>query len=161
MHILQAPMTSKPYMMLTTYHLPTPLRCWKVGEELTKFTKWFGLKPLHDPLHPAQDWAPWSHKTLHAEVKRRTPKNPGGSAWHYDGDTTPGSKVDCAIVLWSEHTPTEFRRNGSDKVYTPQPFEVVIFHNRHCTHRRPPGLEGKRRFIFRQRVEIPTEFPLP
>lgn len=146
-----------PYVVLGTYQLPSPLKCWKIGEDLCKMTKKLGLAPLHDPNHPAQDWCPWSSNFLHAEVK----KNAAGivpakaNVWHYDGDTTPGAETDCGIVLWSNVAPTMIRHNESEKVYRPKPFEVVLFRNSRCTHRRPDDAPYHR-YIFRQRVNVPN-----
>ena len=140
---------SKPYIVLDTYY-PNDLNCWAIGEDLTALTKSLGFRPLNDAAHPAQDWTPWSDLDLHAEVKNWTPDAPDGKAWHQDGDTTPGSRMDCRIILWADKTPTEFR--VEDKVYQPKPFEVVIFNNLKCHHRQPPNAPD-RRYIFRQRVE--------
>ena len=160
----------KPYVVLSTY-VPQVMpadkwnaskgwRAWKVGEDLTNLTSKRGLIPLYDPKHPAQTWPSWFSTKLHAEVKKWTPEHPGGEAWHYDGDTTPGAKTCCALVLWASNTPTEIRLNSDSKVYQPEPFEVVIFHNEHCSHRRPPSAP-ENRFLFRQRVEVPTHIKLP
>jgi len=111
-----------------------------------------GLIPLKDPVHGPQTWVPWFSEKLHAEVKRRTPKNPKGEDWHQDGDLDPGSNMDHALVLWSSNTPTEFEHEGV--VYQPKRMEVVIARNLGCMHRRPPGAP-RIRWLFRQRVEVP------
>lgn len=146
-----------PYITLGSYH-PDVWKCWKIGRDLTTITKNHDLVPFNDPVHPAQPWATWCSEKLHAECKRRTPRNKGGEDWHKDGDTTPGARMDCAIVLWSSKTPTEFQLEG--KIYQPKPFEIVLFNNRSCSHRRPLNAPRKR-FIFRQRVEIPKHIRLP
>src|SRR5258706_16345065 len=118
----------KPYIVLDTYYPPF-LKCWKIGEDLTALTKSLGFRPLNDPKHPAQDWTPWSDLNLHAEVKNWTPDAPDGKEWHQDGDTTPGSKMDCRIILWADKTPTQFRHyqnqpkdwGESGVVYQPKP----------------------------------------
>lgn len=146
----------KPYIVLDTYYpnmFSFAAKCWRIGKDLTDLTKALGFKPLNDPEHPAQDWAPWSDLDLHAEVKNWTPDAPDGKAWHQDGDTTPGSRMDCRIILWADETPTEFCFQGAyQKIHQPKPFEVVIFDNRACFHRQPPNAPD-RRYIFRQRVE--------
>lgn len=147
----------KPYKVIGIYYPPF-LKCWKIGFDLTKLTKALGYTPLNDPKHPAQDWAPWSDLPLHAEVKNFTPYAPDGKVWHQDGDTTPGSRMDCSIILWCNDTPTEFKGTSilaqtlAGVIYQPKPFEVVIFNNLDCYHRQPPTAPD-RRYIFRQRVE--------
>lgn len=158
----------KPYIVLGMYYpvkLPADKwnpkpgwRAWKTGEDLCELTASKGLKPLYDPVHPAQTWPSWSNTKLHAEVKKWTPEHPGGEAWHYDGDTTPGSQTNCALVLWASNTPTLIKFNNKEKIYQPEPYEVVIFHNLHCHHRRP-SKAPEDRFLFRQRVEVTLELP--
>lgn len=63
-----------------------------------------------------------------------------------------------AEVLWANKTPTEFQYQG--KIYQPKPFEVVLVKNLSCYHRRPKDAPG-RRWIFRQRVEVPKHIDLP
>src|ERR1051326_2918296 len=99
---------SKPYIILATYYpkvmppdkwnVKAGWRAWKVGVDLCAITKKAGLVPLYDPIHPAQTWPSWYDSKLHAEVKKWTPTHPGGESWHYDGDTTPGAKTECALV---------------------------------------------------------------
>jgi len=139
----------KPYKVLGVYK-PTKWRPWKVGRDITAMTNKLGMKPLHDPIHGPQMWAPWVNEKLHAEVKRRTPKNPKGEDWHQDGDLDPGSKMNHTLVLWASNHPTEFEVNG--QVYQPKPYEVVAFNNLDGRHRRP--LDAPRvRWMFRQRME--------
>lgn len=146
----------KPYIVLNPFYCSDMFsfadKSWRIGTDLVAFTKSLGLKPLNDPEHPAQDWTPWNNLHLHAEVKNWTPDAPDGKVWHQDGDTTPGSRMDCRIVLWADKTPTEFCFKVGDKIFQPKPFEVVIFNNKACYHRQPPNAPD-RRYIFRQRVE--------
>jgi hypothetical protein len=149
----------KPYLVLKTYE-PTVWRSWRIGTELTAYTKSQGLVPHFDPQHPAQDWVPWVDPQLHAEVRIWTVKNPAGAGWHQDGDTTPGSDMKCAIVLWADSDPTEFSYEG--KIWQPKPYEIVIFKNLTCSHRRPPHLKAdSERWVFRQRVKVPNWKELP
>ena len=151
----------KPYIVITKYtpqKLPPDKwngsygwRCWKIGEDICQITKEFGLIPLNDPIHGPQTWTPWYNIKLHAEVKKFTPKHPKGAQWHTDGDLDPGSKTNCALVLWSSSTPTEIQ--FKNKIYQPEPFEVILVRN--ITHRRPANAPNQR-FIFRQRVEVPS-----
>lgn len=144
------------------YYRPKKWRVWTVGEVLTSFTRELRLIPLVDPVHGPQTWAPWYDETLHAEVKRRTQKNPKGAEWHKDGDLTPGSQMNCQIVLWCSNTPTEFislddgekarTAKGNTIIYSPRAFEVVLFHNLECLHRRPANAKHHR-WVFRQRIK--------
>jgi hypothetical protein len=143
---------------LGTY-IPPFWKCWKIGQDLTDMTRRLGLVPLDDPRHPAQAWTPWNSLILHAEVKRWTPSHPKGAEWHQDGDQTPGSRMDHALVLWSTRMPTQVR-DKEGRVWTPQTYEVIIFKNLSCAHRRPPEVKGER-FTFRQRVEVPKHMELP
>lgn len=152
-----------PFLLLGTYipsGPPKGWKCWRIGRDLTRFSREKGLLPHFDPLHGAQEWAPWYDLALHAEVKKRTPKNPKGEDWHQDGDLTAGAKMDCALLLWASTTPTEFRVGSRGRVAQPEPFDVVLFRNLLGYHRRPPGAP-RDRFMFRQRVKVPTHLLLP
>jgi len=146
-----------PYIVLGTYK-PTIWKSWKVGRELTEFTRKQGLIPHDDPKHGPLTTVPWFSMKLHAEVRRRTFNTKQAEGWHYDGDTTPGSKPDCCLVLWASNTPTEIQYQG--KIYTPKPYEIIIFKNMSVRHRRPEDCP-KVRWMFRQRVEIPKHMELP
>lgn len=139
------------YELLGRYK-PTVWKCYRIGRDLCNFTRSLGFRPLKDPVHGPQLWVPWVSETLHAEVKRRTPRNPKGEDWHQDGDLDPGSRMDCGIILWSNLTPTQFR-DSTGRVVQPKPYEVVYIRNLACFHRRPPDAP-RNRFIFRQRVEL-------
>ena len=140
-----------PYMVLDVYK---PYR-WNpriVGRDLTDLTKSHGLIPHVDPAHGPLTTVPWYSNKLHAEVRRRTFNTKKAEDWHYDGDTTPNSKPDCALVVWATNHPTEIKYNGT--IYTPKPYEVIIFKNMDCTHRRPENCP-RVRWVFRQRVAVP------
>lgn len=143
-----------PFLVLGTYH-PPRWKSWVVGHDLTAMTKKAGLVPHVDPAHGPLLTVPWYDEKLHAEVRRRTFKTKQAEAWHYDGDITPGSKPECAIVTWSTNTPIEIQRNGESTIYSPKPYEVIIFHNKHVVHRRPPGCP-RVRWVFRQRCAVPS-----
>lgn len=149
-----------PYKVLFDY-VPPYLECPVIGTQLLyRLRLYYGFLPLNDPEHPAQDWTPWNSVKDHAEVKNWTPDAPDGKAWHQDGDITPGARINCAIVLWANKTPTEFKWTSNGKIYQPKPYEVVVFHNAHCYHRQPPKCPNLR-YIFRQRIEIPKYMELP
>lgn len=146
----------KPYKVLGTYRPPV----WSaklVGQELTRLTEDFGLVPHVDPAHGPLLTVPWVSEKLHAEVRRRTFKTKQAEDWHQDGDTTPGSKPDCCLVLWATNHPTEIKYQ--DKIYVPNPYEVIIFKNMSVKHRRPEGCP-RIRWVFRQRVEVPLHMEL-
>src|SRR5437868_5466712 len=103
-----------PYKVLA-YYKPTIWKSWRVGRDLTRMTRELGLVPHVDPAHGPLHSVPWWSEELHAEVRRRTFKTKQAEGWHYDGDTTPGSKPDCCLVLWATNTPTERRWRG--KIY--------------------------------------------
>lgn len=131
-------------------------RCWKIGEDLTEITKNLGLVPHKDSKHGPQDWVEWYDYSLHAEVRKQTLKNGEGRSFHQDGDTTQGANMACALVLWCSNTPTEYQRVGDNKIYQPEPYEIVISHNLKSYHRTPnnaPTGWGNR-FVFRQRVAL-------
>lgn len=153
---------NKPFVVLGTYK-PKVWKAWKVGEDLTDLTASFGLVPHVDPVHgPIKLVKSWYSDALHAEVRKKTSlKAMSAEGWHYDGDTTPGSKPECCLVLWATANPTEFTfKNGNGKVFQPEPFQVVIAHNLHALHRRPAGSPVDR-WVFRQRVAVPTHMELP
>lgn len=149
-----------PYKVLGIYK-PDEWKSWKVGKDLTALTKKLGLVPHVDPAHGPLNTSkkcPWVSLSLHAEVRRRTFNTDQAEGWHYDGDTTPGSKPNCCLVLWASNNPTEIMYQG--KVYQPKPYEVIIFKNMSVTHRRPANVP-KIRWVFRQRVTVPTNIQLP
>lgn len=139
----------KPYVVLGTYW-PKVWSAFRVGNDILAITRKLGLRPLNDPIHGPQTWAPWCSEKWHAEVKRRTPKNPKGEDWHQDGDLDPGSRMDCGIVLWATNTPTQIRVGTN--IFQPKPKEIILFRNLVGHHRRPPDAP-RIRWIFRQRVE--------
>lgn len=154
-----------PYKILGSYK-PVGKQPWSplaIGTFLTNFTKGLGLKPHNDPAHgPLILTKAWYNIPLHAEVRTRTSLTAmSAEGWHYDGDDTPGADSNCCLVLWSSKTPTEFKfMHGDGTVYQPGPYEIVIAHNMHALHRRPAGCP-RVRYIFRQRVAIPTHMELP
>jgi len=148
----------KPYVVLKQRYVPKRWRAWRIGRDLTRLTRQKGLIPLDDPAHGPQTFRAWANKKLHAECGPRTNKGGQGEDWHQDGDTTPGAKMDNAMVLWANRTPTQFRYKG--KIYQPKPFQVILVRNLACHHRRPKDAP-KRRWIFRQRVQVPTHLDLP
>lgn len=149
---------SAPYVVLRKRFVPRRWRAWYIGRRLTDLTEKRGLIPLDDPAHGPQTFRAWCDEDLHAECGWVTYKGNQGEDWHQDGDLKPGSRMDNAMVLWSNRTPTEFRYKN--KIYQPKPFEVILVRNLACHHRRPANAP-KRRWIFRQRVEVPTHIKLP
>ncbi len=149
----------KPYIVLGRYEPKQLTKAWKVGKYLTRLTAKKGLVPHVDPAHgPNKLTKSWYSDELHAEVHKVTANIESAESWHYDGDTTPGSKPECALVLWSSDTPTEFKWHN--EIYQPEPYEVVIARNLECLHRRPANCPRKR-WLFRQRVTVPTHMILP
>ena len=146
-----------PYVVLGVYK-PEEWKSWRVGRDLTNITKECGLKPHYDPAHGPLTTVPWYSIPLHAEVRRRTFKTAQAEDWHYDGDTTQGSKPECCLVLWASNHPTEIQWNG--KIYVPKPYEVVLFKNMSVRHRRPANVP-RIRWVFRQRVGVPNHIDLP
>lgn len=143
---------SVPFTVIGEYR-PTEWKAYKVGRDICRITRQAGLVPLVDPVHGPQTWTPWHNEELHAEVKKRSPRNPKGEDWHQDGDLDPGSVMDHALVLWATNTPTQFRV-GSD-VYQPKPYSIVVARNLGSFHRRPPDAP-RVRWLFRQRVVVPA-----
>lgn len=148
----------KPYIVLRSRYVPRHWRAYQIGRDLTMLTREEGLTPLYDPAHGPQTFRAWCSVPLHAEAGFHTYKGGQGEDWHQDGDTTPGSKMDNAMVLWANRTPTEFKYQG--QVFQPRPFEVILVRNLACFHRRPADAP-KRRWIFRQRVCVPEHLRLP
>jgi hypothetical protein len=162
----------KPYLVLGHF-VPTVWDAQRIARSLCWITHKAGLTPHVDPAHGPLTKVPWYSVPLHAEVRRRSFRTKMAEGWHYDGDTTLGSRPDCAIVLWASNNPTEIRRridpcvespgwtaDGATSVYQPKPYEVVIFRNLRCLHRRPEGVPLIR-WVFRQRVAVPQHLELP
>jgi len=149
----------RPYIVLTEY-VPTIWRAWKVGEDLTRITRKLGFLPHIDPEHGPQKWCPWFSTNLHAEVIKRTPIDGQSEGWHYDGDLKSGANPHCAIVTWASTTPTQWKNLNSEVIYQPQSFQLVIANNYTKRHRRPPNCL-RFRYLFRQRVQLPTHMNLP
>lgn len=143
------------YKILGVYH-PKRWRAWRVGRDLTDITRELGLIPHYDPVHgPNKLTKSWYSDELHAEVHKVTSATEQAEGWHYDGDTTPGSKPDCALVLWSTATPTEFKAHNYAKIWQPESLQIVIVRNLSCLHRRPANCPHDR-WLFRQRVQVPS-----
>lgn len=159
----------KPYLSLGKY-MPSRWRASVVGRELSDLMAKLGLQPHIDRVHgPLRlTGRNWSSEILHAEVRRRTFSTKQAESFHYDGDLEPGANPNCAIVLWASNNPTEIKwrdyyggaHPAELKIYQPKSYEVVIFHNMHCLHRRPAGVP-RIRWVFRQRVSLPTNMELP
>lgn len=147
-----------PYIILRERYVPKIWRAYRIGRDLTRLTRSLGLMPLNDPIHGPQRFRAWCNEELHAECGWKTYKGHQGEDWHRDGDLAPGSKMDNAMVLWANRTPTEFR--VGETIYQPKPFQVILARNLACLHRRPANAP-KRRWIFRQRVEVPKHIDLP
>jgi len=147
-----------PYVTLQEHFVPKRWCAWYIGRKLAALTHSLGLIPLNDSIHGPQKFRAWCDEKLHAECGWNTYKGNQGEGWHQDGDLKPGSRMDNAMVLWANRTPTEFQYNG--EIYQPRPFEVVLVRNLVCHHRRPDNAP-KKRFLFRQRVEVPTHINLP
>lgn len=145
---------NRPYITLGWYQPKADVwHAQSVGRDLTAFTRSMGLIPLRGPAHNLDHAATWYDPALHAAVRRRTPDHGQGEDWHQDGDTTPGAKMDQAIVLWCSNTPT-LLRDKDGTVWQPEPAEIVLFRNLAVYHRRPSNAKFKR-WVFRQRVEVP------
>lgn len=147
-----------PYVVLKERYVPKIWKAWAIGQYLTRLTKGLGLVPLDDPEHGPQSFRAWCSEGLHAECGWVTYKGNQGEDWHQDGDLAPGSKMNNAMVLWANRTPTEFQY--LNKIYQPKPFQVIIARNLAGQHRRP-GNCPKKRWLFRQRVEVPKHIKLP
>jgi hypothetical protein len=146
----------KPYIVLGTYKPARgDFKAKKLGRLFCAKTLGCGLTPHDDPAHGPLENVAWRSQALHAEMRTRTFKTKQAEGWHQDGDLTPGSKMDCGIVTWATSSPTEIRFKG--RIYQARPFELVLFRNTSCSHRRPPGCK-RRRWLFRQRVQIPAGF---
>lgn len=159
-----------PYRVLG-YYMPPKKGHYasKIAKAILAILKPFNLQPkLRGTKNSPNAWGPqttsiWSDWSLHAEVRRFAQPNGQGSGWHKDGDMEPNPKevMDHAAVLWSEKVPTQFKYNGT--IYQPEPGQIVIARNLGCAHRSPPNTPKppKRRWFFRQRVEVPTHLELP
>lgn len=148
----------KPYVVLKERFIPKRWRAWYIGRRLTELTAKKGLIPLDDPVHGPQTFRAWCDEDLHAECGWVTYKGNQGEDWHQDGDLKEGAQMDSCLVLWTNRTPTEFLYK--DKIYQPKPFQLIIARNLGCKHRRPANAP-KRRWVFRQRVEVPEHIELP
>jgi hypothetical protein len=142
----------KPYLVLAIYR-PSRWRASTVGQELTAITQELGLQPhqdsSHGPLHlTGRNWVSF---LLHAEVRRRTFATKQAEGWHWDSDLDPNGNPNCAIVTWASNNGTQIKWRGEEKIYQPSPYEVVVFNNSKCVHRRPPNCP-RVRWLFRQRI---------
>ena len=146
----------QPFKSLGFYK-PKKYRASQIGTDLVDMFSLI-VKPLHDDNGPwPQETSLWYSKLHHAEVRRFAQPAGQGREWHRDGDLLDGSRMDHASILWSAVTPTEFRCEGDDEIWRPEPFEIIIASNMACLHRTPTDapLPPIRRWFFRQRVEVP------
>ena len=143
-----------PYVVLAVFKPgPRPWRKSRIHRALTQLTHDLGFKPL-----PGRAWKLVGQRGLHAEVRKRAVPGTQATGWHQDGDMDPGVNMDHAIITWANVAPTEFKVGNN--IFQPKPFEVVIVRNLGVYHRRPPGAPHER-WLFRQRVEVPTNYDLP
>lgn len=153
----------KPYVTLTFYH-PDQMKAWIVGRDLTAYTARIGLEPLPGTDKIKQNLgAAWYRADRHAEARLTAVPGSEGTGWHQDGDTSPGANMDHALAVWADREPTQLHwnvRHRGEEVYQPSPFELILFRNLSCFHRRPPEASGFR-MSFRQRVKIPSHIALP
>lgn len=141
----------KPYIVLGNYRPNrTPWRAWRTGRDLLEITGRAGLVPHYDPAHGPEPGASWKDVDWHAQVRRYNLGGPGNT-WHYDGDDTPNANPECWMVLWANCAPTLIRWKDGDRVYQPDPFEIVVFSNLGTLHRRPDDAP-RDRWTFRQRI---------
>ena len=145
-----------PYIVLATYK-PLIRKCSAIGRDLTAITRDLGLKPFRNDEIKRNTKAAWSSYSLHAEVRKTAVPGSEAEGFHQDGDTSTRD-MDFAMVVWASKTPTEVRVGSN--IFQPKPYELVIFRNLACYHRRPKGIEGKR-YFFRQRVVVPKHIQLP
>ena len=141
-----------PYVVLGVYKPTKPYKKWKIHRALTELARKAGLVPLS-----GRAWKLVGQRGQHAEVRKRTVEGSQATGWHQDGDMDADVKMDNAIVTWANVTPTEFKVGAA--IYQPKPFEVVIARNLGGYHRRPPDAP-RERWLFRQRVKVPTHIPL-
>lgn len=142
----------RPYRVLAVYK-PSRWNARQIGCELTELTHNHGFKPHVDHSHGPLilTGKAWSSVPLHAEVRRRTFKTAQAESFHWDGDLDPKANPNCLIVLWASNTPTEIKWRHEATIYQARPYEVIVFDNTRCLHRRP--LNAPRiRWVFRQRV---------
>jgi len=132
-------------------YVPKKWRAFIIGTELTANLAHAGYTPFVDKYIKQNRGAAWYDEALHAEVRMTAVPGSEGTSWHQDGDTSPGANMDCALILWSNKWPTEFRIEN--EIVVAKPFEIVYFRNLSGTHRRSPVAEG-RRWSFRQRVNV-------
>lgn len=162
-HQIQAMKDGAPFISLGIFKPSVklyPASFWKakiIGREMMEFLRPWKLTPHRDPKHGPEECASWLDDAAHAQVRRHNWEGPGGS-FHQDGDTTAGASMNCAMVLWTDNHPTEFQNGG--EIYAPSAFEVVLFRNLGCYHRRPINCPFDR-WTFRQRVVIPAHIKLP
>ena len=67
-----------------------------------------------------------------------------GPYWNPNAVDLYGWHQDCAgrahfIAMWANENPTQIRINNTEKILTPQPYEIVVINNHQCMHRCPPG----------------------
>jgi len=141
----------KPFTVIGKY-IPTRWNLRIVARALEKISFDAGLVPLpigNYRLHKG----PYQNYKKHSDLMRRRPKyDTSDAGWHQDGDSG-GNDMKCSLVLWSTNTPTQFQY--IDKIYEPNPYEVVVANNLSCTHRRNPN-SPRIRWLFRQRVVTPA-----
>ena len=145
----------KPYTVIGEWRWgPKGRYATNIGESLTAITRELGYVPFANDEIKRNEKAAWFDYNQHAEVRMTAELHSEGTGWHQDGDTST-KDMNCALVLWANRDPTQFKFRGisPEIIWQPEPFEIVIANNLYAYHRRPPGVSGKR-FIFRHRVTI-------
>lgn len=139
-----------PFVVLGEYKLPIVKEPSVVGSELVALTAKLGFKPT---MGAAVAWigADWRHEKAKAEVRGPNvfyarSRNKGD--WHWDGPMD--KEWECGLIVWSSKSPTQLRYE--DKIYTPEPSQIVLFRNRGPQHRQHGSTKG--RWFYRQYVAL-------
>lgn len=120
-----------------------------MGEELVRFSKQLSLEPFGGP------WTggPWFDHEAAAELRFNVDTRPNENKYEGHFRTDDGFHRDgvqgMGMIVWANQDPTELR--WQDRIYQPQPFEIVLFNNSGPEHRQPrKSMEG--RWFYRQYV---------
>jgi hypothetical protein len=147
-------MIKLPYVVLGNYKLPRSKEPHIVGSELTALTAKFGFEPTTGNATPWEG-AEWRDDELKAEVRGPFYYRRSGfkGNWHFDGPSASRgfSEWNCGIIVWSSKSPTQILYE--DKIYTPEPFQIILFRNKGPRHRQHGRTKG--RWFFRQYVALP------
>jgi hypothetical protein len=134
------PRTLAPGVLVIGRYEPSRWTAETIGRELLRLTDSLHLQECEDLTSTSEVRSPETN----IKIARKLTK----MGWHSDREG-----ADVWIVLWSNREQTEIR-TPNRVVLKPEPYDVVLFHNKSVEHRGPKKM-SRDRWFFRRFVRMP------